>query len=78
MYVCRWTQPTGLMYSLGLQENLTYLLWKYVSLIVPVCDLPADINGFRMRVVYSLQRAVSTGVPVSGNFSVARGVLEIL
>jgi len=46
--------------------------------MVSVCNLPADIEGFRMRVVYSLQKAVSTGVPVFGNFFVARGVLEIL
>jgi len=78
MYVCRWTQPTGLNVQSWSVEKLTYLLWNYISLMVSVCDLPADIKGFRMRVVYSLQRAVSAGVPVSGNFSVARGVFEIL
>ena len=46
-------------------------LWKYVSLMVSVCDLPADIKDFLIRMAYSLQKVVSAGVPVSGHSAVA-------
>jgi len=41
-----------------------------------VCRLPAYIEGFRTCAVYSLQVPVGAQVPVIGNVSVTRGVLE--